>query len=132
MSKKKTALTLKDGDSREIIIYRDANNAPKVEVLFQQGNLWLSQKSIAILFDVGVPAIAKHIKNIYEQGGNCFKNGNSSTRGHARGATSYRFLQSGPCDSSRLSRQFRACHYLQNMGNWGLKRIHQERLCSGC
>ncbi len=68
MSKKKTALALKDGDSREVIIYRDANNAPKVEVLFQQENLWLTQKSLALLFDVDRTVISKHIKNIFVSG----------------------------------------------------------------
>lgn len=68
MSKKKTALTLRDGDNREIIIYRDANNAPKVEVLFQHENLWLTQKSLASLFDVDRTVITKHIKNIFASG----------------------------------------------------------------
>ncbi len=68
MSKSNKAIVIKEGESREVIIYRDANNAPKVEVLLQQENLWLTQKSLAKLFDVGVPAITKHIKNIYEAG----------------------------------------------------------------
>ncbi|MFI3240428.1 MAG: hypothetical protein R3Y22_07570 [Bacteroidales bacterium] len=68
MNKKTKGIIVREGESREVIIYRDANNAPKVEVLLQQDNLWLTQKSIASLFDVGVPAITKHIKNIYEVG----------------------------------------------------------------
>ncbi len=68
MRKNNKAILIREGESREIIIYRDANNAPKVEVLLQYENLWLTQKSISELFDVGVPAITKHIKNIYEVG----------------------------------------------------------------
>ncbi|MFI3297671.1 MAG: virulence RhuM family protein [bacterium] len=68
MNNKTKDIIIREGESREVIIYRDANNAPKVEVLFRQENLWLTQKSIASLFDVGVPAITKHIKNIYEVG----------------------------------------------------------------
>jgi hypothetical protein len=30
--------------------------------------LWLTQKAMAALFDVGVPAISKHIKNIFSEG----------------------------------------------------------------
>ncbi|MFR9592580.1 MAG: virulence RhuM family protein [Rikenellaceae bacterium] len=68
MNNRNRAIVIREGESREVIIYRDANNAPKVEVLLQHENLWLTQKSLAQLFDVGVPAITKHIKNIYEVG----------------------------------------------------------------
>ncbi|MBR6016278.1 MAG: hypothetical protein IK067_03990 [Prevotella sp.] len=30
--------------------------------------MWLTQKAMATLFDVGVPAISKHLKNIFEKG----------------------------------------------------------------
>ncbi len=66
MTKKNKAIVIKEGESREVIIYRDANNAPKVEVLLQQENLWLTQKSIAELFDVQKAAISKHLKNIFD------------------------------------------------------------------
>ncbi|MFI3621140.1 virulence RhuM family protein [Vagococcus fluvialis] len=39
-----------------------------VEVLVQDETIWATQKSIAQLFDVGVPAISKHLKNIFESG----------------------------------------------------------------
>ncbi len=65
---KKKALVLREGDSREVIIYRDANHAPKVEVLLQGENLWLTQKSIAQLFDVDRSVITKHVKNIFLSG----------------------------------------------------------------
>ena len=52
MSKKNDITLLKEGDSREIIIYHDgSNNAPKVEVLLQHQNLWLTQKALATLFE---------------------------------------------------------------------------------
>lgn len=68
MNANNKAIVVREGESREVIIYRDANNAPKVEVLLQSENLWLTQKSMSDLFDVGVPAITKHIKNIFEVG----------------------------------------------------------------
>jgi len=64
--KKGNDFIMKEGDSREIIIYRDGDNAPKVEVLLQHQNLWLTQKALSTLFGVNVPAISKHIKNIFE------------------------------------------------------------------
>jgi len=62
----KREILIREGDSREIIIYRDGDNAPKVEVLLQNQNLWLTQKALSTLFDVNVSAISKHIKNIFE------------------------------------------------------------------
>jgi hypothetical protein len=68
MMAKKKDIVIYEGESREIIIYRDSNNAPKVEVLLQHENLWLTQKSLSMLFGVNIPAISKHIKNIFETG----------------------------------------------------------------
>ncbi|MDR1156455.1 MAG: virulence RhuM family protein, partial [Bacteroidales bacterium] len=68
MTKKKKDIVIHEGESREMIIYRDSDNAPKVEVLLQHENLWLTQKSLSMLFDVNIPAISKHIKNIFETG----------------------------------------------------------------
>jgi hypothetical protein len=64
----KKDIVIHEGESREIIIYRDSDNAPKVEVLLQHENLWLTQKSLSTLFGVNIPAISKHIKNIFETG----------------------------------------------------------------
>ncbi|AKL98461.1 virulence RhuM family protein [Endomicrobium proavitum] len=61
-------LIMHEGERREIIIYRDGCNAPKVEVLFQQQNLWLTQNSMAQLFDIQKAAISKHLSNIYLSG----------------------------------------------------------------
>ena len=40
----------------------------KVDVLLQNETIWLPQKKIAQLFDVNVPAISKHLKNIFNSG----------------------------------------------------------------
>lgn len=40
----------------------------KVEVLVQDETIWATQKIIAQLFDVKVPAISKHLKNIFQSG----------------------------------------------------------------
>ena len=39
-----------------------------VQVAYQAETIWATQKAMAQLFDVGVPAINKHLKNIFESG----------------------------------------------------------------
>jgi hypothetical protein len=50
------------------VLYTDDNGEVKVEVFLQNETLWLTQKAMAELFGVGVPAITKHLANIYESG----------------------------------------------------------------
>ena len=40
----------------------------KIEVIVKDETIWATQKVIADLFGVGVPAISKHLKNIFESG----------------------------------------------------------------
>ena len=47
----------------DIVIYEDGTVT--LEATVQDETVWLSQKQIAELFDVNVPAISKHIKNVY-------------------------------------------------------------------
>ncbi|WP_291293445.1 RhuM family protein [Enterococcus sp.] len=49
----------------QFLIYEDSD---KVEVLMREETIWATQKTISQLFDVGVPAISKHLKNIFESG----------------------------------------------------------------
>jgi hypothetical protein len=37
-------------------------------VFYNDETLWLTQKAMSTLFDVGIPAISKHLKNIFEDG----------------------------------------------------------------
>lgn len=48
-------------------IYRIDGDS-EVNALVQDDTIWLTQKSMSDLFDVGIPAIAKHLKNIFESG----------------------------------------------------------------
>jgi hypothetical protein len=52
----------------EILLYKTANEEIKLEVLIQNETIWLNQKQISELFDVKVPAISKHLKNIFISG----------------------------------------------------------------
>lgn len=40
----------------------------KVQVIIKDETIWCTQKAMAQLFGVGVPAISKHLKNIFEDG----------------------------------------------------------------
>ncbi|MBW6457918.1 MAG: virulence RhuM family protein [FCB group bacterium] len=52
----------------EIILYRTEDGAVKIDTIFQNETIWLTQSSMAELFGVNVPAISKHLKNIFEEG----------------------------------------------------------------
>lgn len=52
----------------EFLIFQAQSQANGVEVFYQNEMLWLTQKAMATLFDVGIPAISKHLKNIFETG----------------------------------------------------------------
>lgn len=54
--------------TNELIFYSTPEGDKKVEVLYHDENFWLTQKAIARLFNVEIPAISKHLKNIYESG----------------------------------------------------------------
>lgn len=52
----------------QFILYNLSNEDGKVQVIIKDETLWCTQKAMAQLFDVGVPAISKHLKNIFEEG----------------------------------------------------------------
>ncbi|WP_257264097.1 virulence RhuM family protein [Endozoicomonas sp. ONNA2] len=58
-------LNLQD-QTTEFLLYTDPSGDIRVEVLLSNETIWLTQKRMAELFGVGVPAISKHLKNIFE------------------------------------------------------------------
>ncbi|MBU7577213.1 MAG: virulence RhuM family protein [Flavihumibacter sp.] len=52
----------------DIIFYNTPTGDVKIEVVFNDETFWLTQKRMAELFGVEVPAINKHLSNIYETG----------------------------------------------------------------
>jgi len=52
--------------NNEIIFYNTPTGDVKIEVIFNDETFWLTQKRMAELFGVEVPAISKHLKNIFE------------------------------------------------------------------
>lgn len=54
-------------NQHEIILYQIENTNICVNVFFENETFWMTQKAMAELFDVNVPAISKHLTNIYEE-----------------------------------------------------------------
>jgi hypothetical protein len=50
------------------LIYNTANDDVRVEVYLQDETIWLTQKAMAELFGVQIPAISKHLKNVFDAG----------------------------------------------------------------
>ena len=61
------SLILRD-QTTEFLLYTAPNGAVRVEVVLSNETIWLTQKRMAELFGVGVPAISKHLKNIFDSG----------------------------------------------------------------
>lgn len=55
-------------NERYIIMYSTPEGDVRVQAVIRDETIWLTQKGIASLFDVGVPAISKHLKHIFEEG----------------------------------------------------------------
>lgn len=52
----------------QFLLYTMPDADGKVQVVIKEETLWCTQKAMAQLFGVGVPAISKHLKNIFEEG----------------------------------------------------------------
>ena len=52
----------------QFLMYQSADENVSVNAVIRDETIWLTQKSMAKLFDVDVPAISKHLSNIYDEG----------------------------------------------------------------
>lgn len=52
----------------QFLLYNMPDADGKVQVVIKGETIWCTQKAMAQLFGVGVPAISKHLKNIFEEG----------------------------------------------------------------
>ncbi len=50
----------------QFILYNLPDNSGTVQAYVENETLWLTQKAMAQLFDVSIPAINQHLKNIYD------------------------------------------------------------------
>lgn len=64
MTNNKEGYRMKDNN---LIIYKNNEGNIIVDAIYKDETLWLSQKGMAKVFSVGVPAISKHLKNIFEE-----------------------------------------------------------------
>ena len=50
----------------EFLIFQIEGKEDGVQVVYRDESIWCTQKVMAQLFDVGVPAISKHLNNIFQ------------------------------------------------------------------
>ena len=53
--------------SSQIVLYKTDDGHSRIEVRLENETIWLSQKLMAELFQVTVPTINEHIKNIFNE-----------------------------------------------------------------
>lgn len=51
----------------QFLLYNLPDDEGKVQVIIQDETIWCTQKAMAQLFGVGIPAISKHLKNIFDE-----------------------------------------------------------------
>lgn len=52
----------------EFLIFLIEGKEDGVQVVYRNESIWCTQKAMAQLFDIGVPAISKHLNNIFSEG----------------------------------------------------------------
>lgn len=50
------------------LVYQTSEENVFINALIKDETIWLTQKAMAELFDVNVPAISKHLQNIFDEG----------------------------------------------------------------
>lgn len=65
---RQSGLVPANGNPSSIVLYEAADGKVTVKVVFARETFWLTQKTMAELFGVNVPAVNKHLKNIFETG----------------------------------------------------------------
>ena len=105
-----------------------------VQVVIRNETLWCTQKAMAQLFGVGVPAVSKHLENIFEEG-ELFQHTTISkmetVRYPRRGKRTYRLLLPRRNHSRRLPSFIAQGHAVPPMGDKDSQGIHHQRLRHG-
>ena len=52
----------------QFLLYNMPEDSGKVQVVIKDETIWCTQKAMAQLFGVGIPAVSKHLKNIFDEG----------------------------------------------------------------
>ena len=66
MNKKNSKKLIIRNSTAEFLIFTSQESKNQIEVRYENGNIWLTQKLISELFSVSVPTINEHLKNIFE------------------------------------------------------------------
>jgi len=67
MIKKDKKLQIRNSTA-EFLIFTTQNGADGIEVRYEAETIWLTQKLMAVLFDVTTPTVNEHLKNIFTSG----------------------------------------------------------------
>ena len=123
-------------EQSQIILYTTPEGDIKVDTILQNETIWLTQNAMAELFGVNVPAISKHLKNIFEEGelqreATLSKMETVQKEGGAAGFPQQRFLQSRCYYRHRLPGKLQTGYPVQNMGDGYLKRVYHQGFCHG-
>lgn len=57
-----------DSPAKEVVLYQTDEGNVNVSVIYYNESFWLTQKAMGELFGVNVPAISKHLSNIFADG----------------------------------------------------------------
>lgn len=69
MAKKKNEISIRSSAAEYLTYVASVGNqADSFEMRYEDENIWLTQKMMATLYDVSVPAINQHLKKIFEDG----------------------------------------------------------------
>lgn len=55
-------------EEKQIVLYGEIGDGPRVDVLIKDETMWLSQRQMSELFGVNTQAISKHLQNIFDDG----------------------------------------------------------------
>ena len=67
MSKNLATIDSPDSGKGQILVYESEDGRIKIDVRLKDETVWLTQKLMADLFQVTVPTINEHIKNIFNE-----------------------------------------------------------------
>jgi hypothetical protein len=67
--KEKNEVTIRSGAAEYLTYVASVGDQPdSIEMRYEDENIWLTQKMMAALYDVGLPTINEHIKKVFTDG----------------------------------------------------------------
>jgi hypothetical protein len=69
LKKKKNEVTIRSGAAEYLTYVASVGDQPdSIEMRYEDENIWLTQRMMATLYDVGLPTINEHIKKVFTDG----------------------------------------------------------------